>query len=113
MANVPVQPESAPSNFSGIGTGKDHFDLFLAYLRAKARFELECINEEQDCDPAVDKAHTDALHAFMLTPADSIEHLAKKLSVFHSEGLTNWYIAPAMIVTMADDADRLSVTRGR
>jgi hypothetical protein len=55
------------------------------------------------------EAHTDALNAFLLTPASDLRDLARKLKVFRVEHIyEGWWKAQEIVEVLAADAHRFA-----
>lgn len=109
MANATLRAESACAN--PIHRIKPNANDFMPLLNALHEAEAACAladdadSEEQD---RLSDIHTDALHAFMLSPAKSMRHLAWKLKTYQSDDLKDWFLSDAFIAAMVADADNLA-----
>ena len=108
MANIPLDSESAcvisanHSPYSAYRHAKAAWDVVLF----APEYENDDVPEEIN-DPLSD-AHCAALEQYMLTPADTIAELGRKLDVFHDEEAWGLYAAPAFVAALAEDARRLA-----
>ncbi|ASY44664.1 hypothetical protein CJD35_09540 [Sphingobium xenophagum] len=110
MAVTSLQAESAQTNPTSSRA------LYYAYRRAKAAWDIalyapELLDDDlaEEINEPLSEAHTQALNDFMLSPADRMFDLCRKLEVFRDEELANWYLANGFICQLASDARRLAL----
>lgn len=84
-------------------------DRFKAYRLARAEMDVAYAREQPDevCE-RIDEQHTIALDRLMLTPAETIVDLRRKLEVFDDEEIDqDWWSLRQIVALIAVDARHL------
>lgn len=87
----------------------DCMELLAALHEAQATYAVAIAAGTDDGEQErLSDAADDALHAFMLSPAKSVRHLAWKLKTYQTDDLKDWFLSDVFIAAMVADADNLA-----